>query len=174
MRVLQKALVAPSPPMRSLLERCFAARPCDRPASMDEVVRALVDECGASASEASAVVAGDGDDTGRAGSLYNLGASLVDKAHDPARTDTEQPADPDVLRRAVDAFAGAGQLAARGSAMRADAKSMEGAVRLELSETTEAEASIEAALVERPRHGRARAGCPPSGNVHLGVRLGVA
>ena len=67
--------------MRSLLEWCFAALPADRPASMNEVVRVLFNKCGASASEASVVVAGD--NTGRAGSLYNLGVSLFEKAHDP-------------------------------------------------------------------------------------------
>ena len=139
--------------MRLLLERCFAARPSDRPASMGEVVRVLVNECGASASEASVVVTSD--DTGRAGSLYNLGASLVEKAHDPARTKTSQTADSDVLQRAVDAFRGAARLAAPGSVMRADARSTEGAVWLLLSETPKAEASFEAVLLERPHHGRA-------------------
>ena len=115
----QKALLAPSPPMRLLLERCFATRPSDRPASMEEVVRVLVNECGASASEASVVVTSD--DTGRAGSLYNLGASLVEKAHNSARADTDQTADTDVLQRAVDAFGGAARLAAAGSVMRANA-----------------------------------------------------
>ena len=139
--------------MRSLLEWCFAALPADRPASMNVVVRVLFNKCGASASEASVVVAGD--NTGRAGSLYNLGASLAEKAHDPARADTEQTADAGVLRRAVDAFAGASRLAAPGSVMCADARSMEGAVLLLLSEPAKAEASFEAAVRERPRHGRA-------------------
>ena len=139
--------------MRSLLEWCFAALPADRPASMNEVVRVLFNKCGASASEASVVVAGD--NTGRAGSLHNLGASLFEKAHDPARADTEQTADAGVLRRAVDAFAGASRLAAPGSVMCADARSMEGAVLLLLSEPAKAEASFEAAVRERPRHGRA-------------------
>ena len=113
----------------------------------------LINECGASASEASNFVTGD--DTGRAGSLYNLGASLVEKAHDPARVNTEQTADAGVLQRAVGAFGGAGRLAPPESVMRADARSMEGAVLLLSSEPAKAEAAFEAALRVSPQHGRA-------------------
>lgn len=130
--------------MRSLLARSFAKDISDRPASMDEVVFALASVAGM-------------EDTGRTTTLFNLGASLVDKASALTRPLRDQPtADAGVLREAIDAFGGASRLAASDPVMRADALTMQGTMWLWLKETANAEVSFLAALETQKRHGRAR------------------